>query len=45
MLVIQGLFIRRPDPHGGRRVYVELGPDTSHALSRYLAKVGPVAVV
>jgi DNA-binding MarR family transcriptional regulator len=27
MLVGQGLFIRRPDPHDGRRVYVELAPD------------------
>jgi hypothetical protein len=40
-----GLFIRRPDPHGGRRAYVELAPDTSHALRRYFAEVSPVAVV
>ena len=44
-LVSQGLFIRRPDPHDGRRVYVELAPDASHALRRYFAEVGQVAVV
>jgi len=44
-LVSQGLFVRRPDPHDGRRVYVELAPDASHSLRRYFAEVGPVAVV
>jgi DNA-binding MarR family transcriptional regulator len=44
-LVSQGLFIRRPDPHDGRRVYVELAPDTSHALRRYFADVGSAAVI
>ena len=44
-LVSQGLFIRRPDPHDGRRVYVELAPDASNALRRYFAEVGQVAVV
>ena len=40
-LVSQGLFLRRADPHDGRRVFVELAPDTSHALRRYFAEVGP----
>ena len=44
-LVSQGLFIRRPDPHDGRRVYVELAQDTSVALRRYFADVGQLAVV
>jgi DNA-binding MarR family transcriptional regulator len=44
-LVSQGLFIRRPDPHDGRRVYVELAHDTSRALRRYFAEVGQLAVV
>jgi DNA-binding MarR family transcriptional regulator len=44
-LVAQGLFIRRADPHDGRRVFVELAPDTSHALRRYFAEVGPASVV
>jgi hypothetical protein len=33
------------DPHDGRRVFVELAPDTSNALRRYFAEVGQVAVV
>jgi DNA-binding MarR family transcriptional regulator len=44
-LVTQGLFIRRADPHDGRRVFVELAPDASIALRRYFAEVGPVAVI
>jgi len=44
-LVQQGLFVRRADPHDGRRVFVELAPDTSSALRRYFAEVGPVAVI
>jgi DNA-binding MarR family transcriptional regulator len=44
-LVDQGLFVRRPDPHDGRRVYVELAPDASHAMKRYFAEVGPVAAI
>lgn len=44
-LVDQGLFVRRPDPHDGRRVYVELAPDASHAMRRYFAEVGPVAAI
>ena len=44
-MVSQGLFVRRADPHDGRRVFVELAPDTSSALRRYFAEVGPVAVI
>jgi DNA-binding MarR family transcriptional regulator len=44
-LVVQGLFIRRADPHDGRRVFVELAPETSQALRRYFADVGQVAVI
>ena len=40
----KGLFVRRADPHDGRRVFVELAPDASVALRRYFAEVGPVAV-
>jgi len=41
----QGLFLRRADPHDGRRVFVELAPATSEALRRYFAEVGRPAVV
>lgn len=44
-LVQQGLFVRRADPHDGRRVFVELAPETSNALRRYFAEVGKVAVI
>jgi len=44
-LVTQGIFVRRPDPHDGRRVYVELAQDASHALRRYFADVGQIEVV
>jgi hypothetical protein len=44
-LVQQGLFVRRADPHDGRRVFVELAPETSQALRRYFADVGQVAVI
>jgi hypothetical protein len=41
----QGLFLRRADPHDGRRVFVELAPVASEAMRRYFADVGkPVAV-
>lgn len=41
----QGLFVRRADPHDGRRVFVELAPEASDAMRRYFADVGrPVAV-
>ena len=41
-MVAQGLFLRSADPHDGRRVFVELAPETSNALRRYFAEVGPV---
>lgn len=44
-LVSQGIFVRRADPHDGRRVFVELAPDASHALRRYFEAVGPAAVI
>ncbi|HEY6661568.1 MAG TPA: MarR family winged helix-turn-helix transcriptional regulator [Sphingomicrobium sp.] len=44
-MVQEGIFIRREDPHDGRRVFVELAPATSQALRRYFAEVGAVAVV
>ena len=44
-LVQEGLFVRRADPHDGRRVFVELAPDASFALRRYFAEVGQIAVV
>lgn len=44
-LVQQGLINRRADPHDGRRVFVELAPDTSLALRRYFAELGPAAAI
>lgn len=44
-LVGQGLFVRRADPHDGRRVFVELAPETSQALRRYFAEVGPISAI
>jgi DNA-binding MarR family transcriptional regulator len=44
-LVAQGLFLRRADPHDGRRVFVELAPQTSEALRRYFGEVGQAAVI
>lgn len=41
----QGLFLRRADPHDGRRVFVELAPQASQALRRYFAEVGKPAVI
>ena len=44
-MVNQGIFVRRADPHDGRRVFVELAPEASQALRRYFADVGHVAVI
>lgn len=44
-LVSQGIFVRRADPHDGRRVFVELGPEASQALRRYFAEVGQVPAI
>ncbi|HUP67645.1 MAG TPA: MarR family transcriptional regulator [Sphingomicrobium sp.] len=43
-MVGQGLFVRRADPHDGRRVFVELAPDASNSLRRYFAEVGKLAI-
>jgi DNA-binding MarR family transcriptional regulator len=40
-----GLFVRRADPHDGRRVFVEMSPDTSLAMRRYFAEIGQPATV
>jgi DNA-binding MarR family transcriptional regulator len=44
-LVQEGVFVRRADPHDGRRVFVELAPQTSRALRRYFADIGKPAVI
>ena len=44
-MVAEGLFLRRSDPHDGRRVFVELAPDARNALHRYFAELERVAVV
>jgi hypothetical protein len=41
----KGIFVRRADPHDGRRVFVELSGDTSIAMRRYFAEVGRPAMV
>ena len=41
----KGIFVRRADPHDGRRVFVELSRNASVAIRRYFAEVGQVAVV
>jgi len=44
-MVSQGLFVRRADPHDGRRVFVELAPEASQALRGYFAEIGSAAVI
>ena len=44
-MVQEGLFVRQADPHDGRRVFVELAPNTIDALRRYFAEVGQVPVI
>jgi len=44
-MVQEGIFVRQADPHDGRRVFVELAPETSQALRRYFADVGKVVVI
>ena len=41
----EGIFLRRADPHDGRRVFVELSPQASSAMRRYFAEVGQVASI
>jgi DNA-binding MarR family transcriptional regulator len=38
-MVDKGLFIRRDDPLDGRRVYVDLAPETSRTLRLYFAEI------
>ncbi|HEY0165298.1 MAG TPA: MarR family transcriptional regulator, partial [Sphingomicrobium sp.] len=45
MMTQQGIFLRRADPHDGRRVFVELAPAASQALRRYFADAGKMVVV
>lgn len=40
-----GLFVRRSDPHDGRRIFVELAPTASDAMHRYFAEVEPAVSV
>jgi DNA-binding MarR family transcriptional regulator len=40
----KGIFLRRADPHDGRRVFVELAPEASIAMRRYFAEVGSAVV-
>ncbi|HET7315942.1 MAG TPA: hypothetical protein VFI88_00780 [Sphingomicrobium sp.] len=40
-----GIFVRRADPHDGRRVFVELSREASVGMRRYFAEVGKVAVI
>jgi DNA-binding MarR family transcriptional regulator len=35
-LVQQGLFVRRADPHDGRRVFVELAPERARRFAAIL---------
>ena len=38
-----GLFLRRADPHDGRRVFVELSPGASEGMRRYFGELGAAA--
>ncbi len=42
-LTDSGLLLRRADPHDGRRVFVEMAPNTSQAMRNYFGEVGRVA--
>ena len=44
-MVQDGVFVRRADPHDGRRVFVELAPEASRALRSYFAEVGSSVAV
>ena len=41
----KGIFVRRADPRDGRRVFVELSPDSSIAMRRYFAEVSKPSVI
>jgi|SRR3954471_16342863 hypothetical protein len=38
-MVQKGLFVRHADPLDGRRIFIELAPETSAALRNYFAEV------
>ncbi|GAA4030465.1 hypothetical protein GCM10022281_07340 [Sphingomonas rosea] len=40
----RGLLVRRDDPRDGRRVFVEMSPETSAAMRHYFAEVGAFAL-
>jgi predicted transcriptional regulator len=44
-LVDKGLFVRRQDPLDGRRVFVELTPETSEGLRAYFAQLPEVPAI
>ncbi len=44
-MVAEGMFVRRADPHDGRRVFVELAPATRTALRQYFAELDPLATI
>ena len=41
----RGIFVRRADPHDGRRVFVELSREASLSMRRYFTDAGKSAVV
>ena len=41
----EGIFVRRADPHDGRRVFVELSREASAAMRRYFGEAAKVAVI
>ena len=41
----KGIFVRRADPRDGRRVFVELSPESSIAMRRYFAEVARPSVI
>jgi DNA-binding MarR family transcriptional regulator len=44
-LVHEGVFLRRADPHDGRRDFVELAPGASEALRRYFSEIDDAVVI
>ena len=40
-----GLFLRRADPHDGRRVFIELSRAASEGMRRYFGEVGRAVVI
>ena len=39
------MFVRRADPHDGRRIFVELSPTASQGMHAYFAEIGNPAIV